>query len=66
MAAKEDFSRSMTKFVMGGRNMSETMGGKGRKRVQQHFSFEAFTEKLNGIINELLECNTANDTKKND
>lgn len=47
---KSDFGRSMARFVIGDRSLSENMGEKGRKRVQLHFSFEAFTEKLNNII----------------
>lgn len=49
----------MARFVIGGdSSLSKTMGEKGRKRVQQHFSFEAFSEKLANIIEELLTtCN---------
>lgn len=59
-STKEEFGQSMARFVIGDQNLSGNMGEKGRKRVQQHFSFEAFTEKLNTIIEELLDgdCNT--------
>ena len=64
---KEYFSRSMARFVIGDKNLSENMGEKGRKRVQQHFSFEAFTEKLNTIIDEALtDQGTAENDKKNE
>ena len=61
-ASKDDFGRTMSRFVIGDSNLSKNMGEKGRKRVQQHFSFEAFSEKLNNIIDELLA--TANNSKK--
>lgn len=64
---KELFSRSMARFVIGDRNVSENMGEKGRKRVQQHFSFEAFTDKLNEIIRALTNGQeTTHNGKKND
>lgn len=50
---EEDFAKAMAKFVSD-RCLSQSMGEKGRKRVQQHFSFEAFTEKLNYILVELI------------
>lgn len=51
---KFDFGKSMARFVIYDQSLSENMGEKGRKRVQQQFSFEAFTEKLNRILEELL------------
>lgn len=64
---KDAFGRSMARFVIGDSSLSENMGEKGRKRVQQHFSFEAFTDKLNHVIQELLATCPTNDTnsKKN-
>lgn len=53
-ATKDDFGRTMARFVIGDSSLSKNMGEKGRKRVQQHFSFEAFSEKLTSIIEELL------------
>lgn len=59
---KEDaFGRSMARFVTSDRSLSENMGEKGRKRVQQHFSFEAFTEKLNNIVQELTATDKKNE-----
>lgn len=65
---KDDFGRTMARFVIGDSNLSKNMGEKGRKRVQQHFSFEAFSEKLATIIEELLMTYKATDhsSKKQD
>lgn len=52
-STKGEFGRSMARFIIGDQSLSENMGEKGRKRVQQHFSFDAFTDKLNIIIEEL-------------
>lgn len=56
--AKHDFSRSMANFVLG--DESEKMGKKGRNRVERHFSFKAFTEKLNHLIEGLVVANQEN------
>lgn len=50
---REDFARNMIKFIRE-KTLSETMGEMGRKRVQAKFSFDAFTESLDHIINELI------------
>lgn len=65
-ATRDDFGRTMARFVIGDSSLSKSMGEKGRKRVQQHFSFEAFSEKLADIIEELLTtCEaTAHSSKK--
>lgn len=60
---EEEFAKAMAKFVSGDRTLSESMGEKGWKHVKQHFSFEAFTEKLVYIVGQLVP--TA-DTKKTD
>lgn len=57
------FGRSMARFVTPDRSLSESMGEKGRKRVQQHFSFEAFTDKLNSIVQELADGQATDDRK---
>lgn len=64
---KDDFGRTMARFVIGDSSLSKNMGEKGRKRVQQNFSFDAFSDKLNSIIGELLTAtckSAAHDTKK--
>lgn len=61
-ATKDDFGRTMARFVIGDSSLSKNMGEKGRKRVQQHFSFEAFSQKLINIIEEMLA--TQNNSKK--
>lgn len=53
----------MARFVTPDRSLSESMGEKGRKRVQQHFSFEAFTDKLNSIVQELADGQATGDKK---
>lgn len=62
--AEEEFAKAMARIVTGGRKLSESMGEKGRKRVQQNFSFEAFTEKLDFIIKELLKSGNESDDKQ--
>lgn len=59
----EAFAKAMARFAVGDRKLSESMGEKGRKRVQQNFSFEAFTEKLDFIVNDLLNL-TPSTSKK--
>ena len=49
----EDFANAMKQFV-DNPDLNETMGKAGRERVQTKFSFEAFTEQLNGAIEGLL------------
>lgn len=60
---EDSFAKSMAKFALGDRKLSESMGEKGRKRVQQQFSFEAFTEKLDSIINDLLGLSASTSKK---
>lgn len=50
-----EFAKAMAKFVSGDRTLSESMGEKGWKHVKQHFSFEAFTEKLDYIVREVVQ-----------
>lgn len=49
-----DFRKPMLKLFRDPK-LIESMGQMGRKRVQQKFSFEAFTSSLNQIIEELLQ-----------
>lgn len=53
---KDEFAKAMLKLIEDN-GLGERMGEMGRKRVQQKFSFEAFTEKLDCIITELLTIN---------
>lgn len=61
---EEDFGKAMARFVGNDGKTSEIMGEKGRKRVQQNFSFEAFAEKLNFIIQELISSADTTNGKK--
>lgn len=49
----EDFANAAT-LIIKDQKLGEKMGDMGRKRVQQRFSFEAFTEKLNQIVTNLI------------
>lgn len=53
---QKDFSDAMMKFI-NNKKLSEKMGKMGKKRVMAHFSFEAFSDKINRIVTELLETN---------
>ncbi|GAB0096725.1 Alpha-1,3/1,6-mannosyltransferase ALG2 [Sergentomyia squamirostris] len=50
----EDFKKPMIKLFRDPK-LIESMGQMGRKRVEQKFSFEAFTASLNQIIEEMLQ-----------
>ncbi|XP_058128406.1 alpha-1,3/1,6-mannosyltransferase ALG2 [Anopheles ziemanni] len=54
-----DFASAMAKLVKDER-YCERMGDMGRKRVQQRFSFEAFSTKLDNIVVDLIQ----NDAEK--
>lgn len=53
----EDFANAATRIIKDPK-LGEKMGEMGRKRVEQRFSFEAFTEKLNRIVNNLVDKKT--------
>uniref|UniRef100_A0A0K8TU77 Alpha-1,3/1,6-mannosyltransferase ALG2 n=1 Tax=Tabanus bromius TaxID=304241 RepID=A0A0K8TU77_TABBR len=57
---EEDFTKAMLKLVKDS-SLAERMGKKGRKLVQQRFSFEGFADKLEFIISETLKS----DKKRN-
>lgn len=63
--AEEEFAKAMNRFVTGDQTLSNSMGEKGRKRVQQNFSFEAFAEKLDFIIKELLKPENGSKQRSN-
>lgn len=50
-----DYANAMSRFVARDRRFVDSMGEKGRKRVQQHFSFDVFTEKLNSLVREMTD-----------
>lgn len=50
----EEFAISVLK-ILRDTARSDSMGAMGRKRVEQHFSYEAFTEKLDSIVRNLIE-----------
>lgn len=49
----EDFATSAARIIKDSK-LGEKMGEMGRKRVKQRFSFEAFTEKLDQIVQSLV------------
>lgn len=55
-ATPEDFANAAT-LIIKDQKLSEKMGEMGRTRVKQRFSFEAFTEKLNQIVTNLIDGN---------
>lgn len=50
----EDFANAAARIVKDSK-LAEKMGEMGRKRVAQRFSFEAFTEKLDQIVQSLVD-----------
>lgn len=48
-----EFAAALARFV-DDRTLSASWGGKGRRRVQQYFSFGAFEDRLDVIVKELL------------
>lgn len=50
----QDFADAASVIIKDAK-LGEKMGEMGRKRVQQRFSFEAFTEKLDKIVQSLVE-----------
>lgn len=52
-----DFADSALRIIKD-KKLGEKMGEMGRKRVEQKFSFEAFTEKLDQIVQSLVEKKT--------
>lgn len=50
----EDFAKAAIKIIKD-KTLGEKMGDMGRKHVDQRFSFNAFTEKLNQIVTSLCE-----------
>lgn len=53
----EDFASAAARVVRDPK-LGEKMGEMGRKRVEQRFSFEAFTEKLDQIVQSLVDKKT--------
>jgi len=50
----EDFANAAARIIRDPK-LGEKMGEMGRKRVEQRFSFEAFTEKLDQIVQSLVD-----------
>ncbi|XP_058057220.1 alpha-1,3/1,6-mannosyltransferase ALG2 [Anopheles bellator] len=53
----KEFAAAMAKLVSDDKH-GERMGAMGRKRVQQRFSFEAFSTKLDNIITDMVQRET--------
>lgn len=51
---EKEFGDAITKLIRDPQ-LAQRMGSMGRKRVQQRFSFEAFTEKLDSIVTNLVD-----------
>lgn len=51
---KADFAKAMLAFIQDP-ELSEKMGEAGKQRVLEKFSFETFTEQLNGIVSTLCQ-----------
>ena len=49
----EDFAEKM-QYLYENRNVALKMGERGRHRVIQHFSFNAFSQQLNELVNDLV------------
>ncbi len=49
-ATAEAFAGAMNALLEGGDELKRTMGKNGRRRVQENFSFQAFTESLNRAV----------------
>ncbi|XP_055614273.1 alpha-1,3/1,6-mannosyltransferase ALG2 [Uranotaenia lowii] len=61
----EKFAAVMAKLVKSDRHGCERMGEMGRKRVQQRFSFDAFSTKLDNIVTDLVATRgSVNDRKQ--
>jgi alpha-1,3/alpha-1,6-mannosyltransferase len=52
-ADPQDFAAAASRIIKDSK-LGEKMGDMGRKRVEQRFSFEAFTEKLDQIVSSLV------------
>lgn len=52
-AEPEEFANAAT-IIIKDKKLGEKMGDLGRKRVMQRFSFEAFTDKLEKIVEKLI------------
>lgn len=55
----EDFAAASLRIIKDPK-LGEKMGEMGRKRVQQRFSFGAFTDKLDKIVQNLVSCKKFN------
>lgn len=50
----EDFAIAMKKLIDGGDKLKKTLGDNGHQRVLQNFSFEAFAQKLDFFVQQVL------------
>lgn len=58
------FSQHMAEFSLK-ENLSSKLGENGRIRVQQHFSFDAFTNRLDTLVREIMDPHKKNQLYKN-
>ena len=50
-----EFAEAMNLIVEGGSELKNELGKNGRRRVLNNFAFNAFANKLNGYIDEVME-----------
>lgn len=46
----EEFAEAMETFYEGGNDMKKEFGSQGKKRVEKHFSFKAFGDRLESFV----------------
>ncbi|XP_040576450.1 alpha-1,3/1,6-mannosyltransferase ALG2 [Lepeophtheirus salmonis] len=52
-ATPEYFAEAMKKLLLGGNKLKSRLGAEGRKRVEEHFSFSNFTNKLDFFVSKV-------------
>ena len=50
-----EFAEAMNLIVEGGSELKNELGNNGRQRVLNNFAFNAFANKLNGYIDQVME-----------
>ena len=50
-----EFAEAMNLIVEGGSELKNELGKNGRRRVLNNFAFNAFANKLNGYIDQVME-----------
>ena len=50
-----EFAEAMNLIVEGGSELKNELGKNGRRRVLSNFAFNAFANKLNGYVDQVME-----------